>query len=223
MRRDLEVKLVSKIKLSNREAEIVDLCCEGLTNDAIAHRLGLSVGTVNTYWLRIKLKTGGFGRADTVAKVVKERADQALEEERIDWDGLASILANRGKLDLIAQAERSLEYRTSLALVNLALDQLKSTVWSTDHNLTIHMVANGDLPANRVGVKWEEGKTIYELFKTSDDAHPAVSAHIQGLAGSASRTRLSGEFADMQLKVNPITDDNGEVLLCTSILSIVAG
>ena len=38
--------------------EIVQLCVEGLTNDGIANRLGLSVGTVNTYWLRIELKGG---------------------------------------------------------------------------------------------------------------------------------------------------------------------
>ena len=207
--------------LSRRETEIVELCCEGLTNEAIAYRLGLSVGTVNTYWLRIKLKTGGLGRADAVVKVVKDRADRALEEAKVDWEGLASILANRGKLDEIAQAERSLEYRTSLALVNLALDQLKSTVWSTDKNLTIHMVTNGELPSSRFGVKWEEGKTIYEIFKTTDEANPAVVAHIAALAGSESTQLLSGEFEGMQLKVNPLMDESGEVDLCISILSRV--
>ncbi len=212
---------MKSLGLSPRETEIVELCCEGLTNDAIAHSLGISVGTVNTYWLRIKLKTGGLGRADTVVRVVKEKADRALEEERIDWEGLAAILANRGKLDMIAQAERSLEYRTSLALVNLALDQLKSTVWSTDQNLTIHMVVNGELLSSRFGVKWEDGKTIYEIFKTTDSAHPAVAAHLGALAGTGSTLRLTGEFAGMQLKVNPLADEVGEVILCISILTSV--
>jgi DNA-binding CsgD family transcriptional regulator len=205
--------------LSPREMEIVELCCEGLTNDAIAYRLGLSVGTVNTYWLRIKLKTGGFGRTDAVVKVVKEQAEQALEAERIDWEGLAKILVTRGKLDAIAQAERILEYQTSLALISLALDHLKATVWSTDSDLSIHMVVNGQLPADQLGMKWAEGSSVYDVFNTTDDKHPAVAAHIAALAGTASTQRLSGEFAGTQLKVNPLADDTGEVLLCISILS----
>ncbi len=208
--------------LSPRELQIVELCCEGLTNDAIAYKLGLSVGTVNTYWLRIKLKMGGFGRTDTVVKVVKERADRVLEEERIDWEGLAKILVARGKLDVIAQAERILEYRTSLALVNLALDQLKSTVWSTDTDLTAHMMTNGELASSLCGVEWQDGKTIYELFKTTDKADPAVVAHLTALEGSSISQSLTGEFAGMQLTVNPIIEESGEVILCISILSILS-
>ncbi|MEX2244727.1 MAG: helix-turn-helix transcriptional regulator [Fimbriimonadaceae bacterium] len=41
-------------ELSPRESEIADLAIRGLTNDAIALQLDLSVGTVNTYWLRIR-------------------------------------------------------------------------------------------------------------------------------------------------------------------------
>jgi len=67
------------IHLSNREKEIVELSCGGLTNEAISYRLNLSVGTVNTNWLRIKQKTGGFGRTDIVVKIVKDEAVRALE------------------------------------------------------------------------------------------------------------------------------------------------
>lgn len=52
--------------LSPREGQIIELCAEGLTNEGLAHRLGLSIGTINTYWLRIKLKVGGKRKTDTV-------------------------------------------------------------------------------------------------------------------------------------------------------------
>src|SRR3954469_23084107 len=103
--------------LSPREEEIVQLCVEGLTNEAIAHRLGLSVGTVNTYWLRIKLKVGGSGRTDTVVKVIRERAELALREANVERKDLA---------DMVAEKERGvLDLRAALALLHLAMDQIK--------------------------------------------------------------------------------------------------
>ena len=49
-------------ELRHQEQQIIQLCVEGLTNGGIASRLGLSVGTANTEWLRIELK--GVGRRE---------------------------------------------------------------------------------------------------------------------------------------------------------------
>lgn len=71
--------------LSPRESAILELAAEGLTDIAIAHRLGISDGTVGTYWGRIRTKLGPFPRAELVA--IKTRADfkaeiESLEQER---------------------------------------------------------------------------------------------------------------------------------------------
>lgn len=198
-------------ELSPREEEIVELCVEGLTNDAIAHRLGLSVGTVNTYWLRIKLKVGGSGRTDTVVKVIKERAERALQKASVERKELAEIVAER---------ERGvLELRAALALLHLAMDQIKSTVWATDKDLSIQIIANGEMPSTRFGVKWEVGKTIFEIFKTDDEDHLAVSAHRSALEGNQTEIRLNGEFENMFLRVIPLRDEADEVMGCVSILN----
>jgi len=200
-------------ELSPREEQIVGLCVEGLTNDAIAQNLGLSVGTVNTYWLRIKLKVGGSGRTDTVVKVIKERAERALRDANVERQGLA---------EMIAEKERgALELRAALALLHLAMDQIKSTVWATDRDLLIHIIANGEYPSTHCGVKWEVGKTVYEIFKTEDEGHPAVSAHMIALAGKESEVRLSGEFSQMFLRVIPLLDEGDNVMGCVSILNSV--
>jgi len=200
-------------ELSPREEEIVELCVDGLTNDAIANRLGLSVGTVNTYWLRIKLKVGGSGRTDTVVKVIKDRAERALRDANLERTGLTEI---------VAEKERGmLEYRAALALLHLAMDQIKSTVWATDRDLSIHIIANGEIPSTHCGVKWEVGKTVYEIFKTHDPANLAVAAHLSAIAGSESEARLEGEFANMFLRVIPLIEENGEIMGCISILNTV--
>src|SRR5579862_1127490 len=200
-------------ELSPREEEIVELCVEGLTNDAIAHRLGLSVGTVNTYWLRIKLKVGGTGRTDTVVKIIKERAERALRDTNVERQGLN---------ELVAEKERGvLELRAALALLHLAMDQIKSTVWATDRDLAIHIIANGEFPSTHFGVKWEVGKTVYEIFKTKDATHPGVAAHLRAMAGQETEVRLEGEFGNMFLRVSPLLDEAGEAMGCVSILNSV--
>jgi DNA-binding CsgD family transcriptional regulator len=207
--------------LSPREKQVVHLAAEGLTNEAIADRLGLSIGTVNTYWVRIKLKGTGSGRTQSVVNIVKERAERALNEERVDWQGLEGILAKRGIVDVAREKESDMEMRTAIALLHLAIDKIQSTVWATDQDLYIHVMANGEFPTALFGVKWEVGKTIYEIFKTQDKANPAVAAHIGALEGAASSLPLSGEFSKMFLRVLPLADETGVVTGCISILNSV--
>lgn len=200
-------------ELSPREEEIVALCVEGLTNDAIAQRLGLSVGTVNTYWVRIKLKVGGSGRTDTVVKVIKDQAERALREANTERRGLS---------ELVAEKERDmLEHRAALALLHLAMDQIKSTVWAIDRDLTISIIANGEFPSKHFGVTWEVGKTVYDIFASNDPKSPAIAAHLDALNGTESEIRLNGKFANLFLRVSPLRDEVGDVMGCVSILNSV--
>src|SRR5205814_1022225 len=131
---DWEGPVVATRILSPREEDIVELSVHGLTNDGIAQKLGISLGTVNTHWLRIRLKVGGSGRTDTVAKVIKERAERALRDANVERQELVAHMAER--------EEGLLELRAALALLQLAMDQIKSTVWATDADLMIHILAN---------------------------------------------------------------------------------
>ncbi|MFZ4507751.1 MAG: response regulator transcription factor [Fimbriimonas sp.] len=201
-------------ELSPREEEIVELCVEGLTNDAIAHKLGLSVGTVNTYWLRIKLKVGGSGRTATVVRIIKERAERALRDANVERKELAALVTEKEK--------GVLELRAALALLHLAMDQIKSTVWATDLELNIHIIANGQFPSTHFGVTWELGKSIYDIFKTRDPENLAVAAHLAALQGKETTARLEGEFSNMFLRVIPLSDETGaETIGCISILNRV--
>jgi DNA-binding CsgD family transcriptional regulator len=199
--------------LSPREAEIVELAIQGNTNEGIAHSLDLAVGTVNTYWLRIRLKVGGTGRTDTVARVIKERAEKALAASNVDRVGLVQLVADRD-LSLV-------EVRASLALLQLALDQIKSAVWATDMDLNIHILTNGEMPTAHCGVVWETGKTVYEIFKSNDKKHPPVAAHLNALKGKETTVRLEGEFGNMILKALPVFDESQEIMGCIGIMNYV--
>ena len=68
--------------LSPRESAILALATEGLTDTAIAHRLGISEGTVGTYWGRIRTKLGPFPRTELVA--IQIRAEHKAEMEMLE-------------------------------------------------------------------------------------------------------------------------------------------
>ncbi len=208
-----ETEIMPKRELSPREEEIVQLCVDGLTNDAIAHRLDISVGTVNTYWLRIKLKVGGLGKTDTVVRVVKERAEKALADSNFERATLVALLADKekGLLDL----------RSTIALLHLAMDQIKSTVWATDTDLLIYSMSNGEFPATHFGVLWDVGKTVYEIFKTTDSLDLAISAHHQALQGEETEVSLVGQFDGMLLRVLPLKEDTGEIIGTVGIVNTV--
>ena len=197
--------------LSPRESEIVELAIEGLTNEGIAHHLGLSVGTVNTYWLRIRLKVGGVGRTDSVAKVITERAEQAI------------VLADAGRKDLvdyIANREHALlEARASLALLELAMDEIESTVWATDLDHVVTILANSDLPSSLTGVPWVTGKSLVDIFDSKDREYPPVAAHYTAIDGQQITLQLDGLFSGMNLRVLPLRDEAEEIVGCISILN----
>ena len=206
-------------ELSRREEEIVELSGQGLTTDAIAQRLDLSEDTINMSWLRIKVKAGGSDRSDALMNVIKEGADRALRDANVERKGLADIVA-----EVIAEKEqKALELRASAALLNLAMDQIKSSVWATDMDLSIHIIANGGFPSTHCGVTWEVGRTVYEIFKTKDPADLAVAAHLAALGGAESEVRLEGQFGNMMLRVIPLGDESGKTMGCISILNSVGG
>ena len=195
-------------ELSPREEQIIDLCSQGFTNEGIAHELGLSLGTVNTYWLRIRTKVGGSGRAEIVSRIIKGRAERALQEKDSDRPAVEQSL---------------FDLRATLALLNLAMEGIQSTAWATDRDLTIRIVANGELSARRSGMVWEVGKTIFDAFGTNDPDDPGIRAHLIALAGKRATARLSGKDFKMVLRVMPLRNEKDEIIGCVSLLASLKG
>lgn len=194
--------------LSPREHEIVDLCIQGLTNEAIAHTLGLSVGTVNTYWLRIRIKVGGSGRTDTVVRVIKDRAERILEKVNSEQKELATLLALK---------ERELFHLR--ALLSVTQGQIQSTIWTTDRDLKIQ--AHSQIEKIHLALAESTGKSVQDIFKTQDLEHPVVAAHLRALEGHESTQRLTGDYSNLNLHVMPLWDetDGKAVVGCISILT----
>ena len=78
--------------LSPRERQLLVMATDGLTDQAIANELGISLGTVGTYWGRIRIKYGPLGRTEIVAKYLRALMERATEELRTNESRLESVL-----------------------------------------------------------------------------------------------------------------------------------
>lgn len=82
----------ARTRLSPRESELLILASEGNTDVAIAHKLGISESTVNTYWARIRAKLGPHSRTELVAEWLKEENDRALRDVTVQNSALRQRL-----------------------------------------------------------------------------------------------------------------------------------
>jgi PAS domain S-box-containing protein len=80
-------KAAAKIELSPREQQLIAMAGEGLTDTAIAHRLGISEATVNTYWGRIRVKLGPHNRTELVAIALRDEYEKRIEDMKAESDG----------------------------------------------------------------------------------------------------------------------------------------
>lgn len=67
--------------LSPRERQLLVMATNGLTDQGIAHELGISVATVSTYWGRVRIKFGPHPRTELVAQFMRSemaRVNEAL-------------------------------------------------------------------------------------------------------------------------------------------------
>ena len=65
---------MNKHRLSEREIGILSQAAEGFGDKEIAANLGLSLGTVRTYWSRVRAKLNAATRSQAVGKFVIESA-----------------------------------------------------------------------------------------------------------------------------------------------------
>jgi PAS domain S-box-containing protein len=72
----------------SREAQILSLAAEGMTDRQIALDLDISLATVDTYWRRIRAKFEASSRTEAVAKALNLRSASAITLARQENDRL---------------------------------------------------------------------------------------------------------------------------------------
>ena len=85
--------------LSDRERQLVVLASKGLTDTAIAYKLGISLATVGTYWGRVRIKFGPLNRTELVAVFLQEKAAVVVDGLRAENQALVDELGEKAKTE----------------------------------------------------------------------------------------------------------------------------
>jgi PAS domain S-box-containing protein len=94
--------------LSPREHQLLVLAAQGFTDQGIAHKLGISLATVGTYWGRIRIKMGPLNRTELVAHFLTEEAAHEVDALRSENERLISELDERAKTTAMLKASLEL-------------------------------------------------------------------------------------------------------------------
>ncbi len=65
-------------ELSERELQLLVHATKGLTDQAIANELGISLATIATYWGRIRIKLGPLNRTELVARYLEFKSTEEI-------------------------------------------------------------------------------------------------------------------------------------------------
>ena len=124
--------------LSDRERQLVVLASKGLTDTAIAHKLGISLATVGTYWGRVRIKFGPLNRTELVAVFLQEQAATVVEGLRAENQTLLDALNEKAKTEemlrsslevvrgLVASAPDGILLVTKSGTIQLSNEQAES-------------------------------------------------------------------------------------------------
>jgi PAS domain S-box-containing protein len=82
------------LTLSDREREIVLLAAEGLADKEIAKRLGITAGTVRTYWERLRPKLGASNRAQAAAMLLVMLYQDSERQRQTECENSKLIIDN---------------------------------------------------------------------------------------------------------------------------------
>lgn len=83
------------LELSVRERQVLSLAARGETDQGIANRLGISPATVNSYWVRIRLKMGQSSRTELVARAVSDQYRRTIDQLRLENQRLKALIADK--------------------------------------------------------------------------------------------------------------------------------
>jgi len=72
----------AKTHVTERERQVIELVCQGLTNAEIGGRLGLSAWTVKRHVARVLAKTGCRRRTDLAVRYGPTKADRSSAESQ---------------------------------------------------------------------------------------------------------------------------------------------
>ncbi|MBS1724875.1 MAG: PAS domain S-box protein [Armatimonadetes bacterium] len=187
-------------ELSEREQQLLTFASEGLTDTAIAHKLGISEATVGTYWGRVRIKLGPHSRTELVAMMLRTQQEEAIRSLREEYEELI------GQLSTTSSSGHVLNYRDLLenapdAMVLVTDDG--SLEYANTAALELFGYAEGELTGQNMS------RLVPERFR---DQH---GAHLQDYVMNPERRQMGAH-----LRTPAVCKDGTEILIRAALSAV---
>ena len=176
---------------------MLEMAAGGMTDQAIANKLGISISTIGTYWGRVRTKMGPLSRTELVAIHIQEKADRDLRELRSMNEKLSGELSSK-------------ESQNDLAAFQAILDWSPDGIFLVDLDGTI-------LRANRVaggmfGFRPDDLEGVRVARLIPERYHERHEEHRQDYLAQPER-KMMGDHSGLPARRR----DGSEFLICATL------
>ena len=108
--------------LTEREAQVMDLAAQGMSDRQIGLELGISRDTVASYWRRILLKFGSSKRTEVVARFAEQQAAKTVADVQQSNLQLQEEISIRRSVELADAPKRLMLSASAAASASLSTE-----------------------------------------------------------------------------------------------------
>jgi PAS domain S-box-containing protein len=201
-----------RLQLSPREQQLITFASEGLTDTAIALRLGISEATVGTYWGRVRIKIGPYNRTELVSIHLRMQQEEALDALRTENEQVISDLRKASE----QQADQGSLYQELIenapdAIVIVSESGFISTANKAAHELFCYGAGemNGLPLIELIPVRVREIHQVHRAEYIADPQRRQMGEHLQTPA-----LRKDGVEILVRAALSAIPTPTGLVVTC---------
>jgi PAS domain S-box-containing protein len=197
-------------KLSPREQQLLRYAAEGLTDLAIAQRLGISEATVGTYWGRVRIKFGPFSRTELVATMMRSESEAAVEVLKAENEhylkdlqielNSGSLLSAKNLLDLAPDAMMLITENGIIEYSNQAACELFGFEAGELHGLDHEVI---------VPMRYKNKHAVHVEDYIQNPSRRPMGGHLR----TAALRKDSTEFL-IRASLTAINAESGTVVMC---------
>lgn len=195
--------------LSEREQQLITLAAQGLTDTAIAHKLGISEPTVKSYWQRVRSKLGPHNRTELVARALQEESELAVAELHGEITRLRDALKHTDRSTMDLQREM-LENAPDAVF---AVDQDGNFLWLNLEAERMFGYRFDELVGKPVSIlvpqQMQERHRLHLRQYLDNPGRKRMGEHLATVA-----VRKDGEEFAIAASLAPLDTPNGQIVIC---------
>ncbi len=201
--------------LSEREQQLIEMASNGFTDVAIGQRLGISIGTVATYWARVRTKYGPYPRTELIAIAIKDHYEHEIDSLKAECGCLTRSMEPYEKEDPAVDTDKFYRYVVETAAdATLVVNESGTINWVNDATCELFGYQRSDLVGRHVSILVPD---LYKAVHTNHvrDFFENPMRHTMAEPSTAYAMLKDGSEKAVVLTLAPVKPFGEPLVVCT--------